>query len=316
VQGISSGVKRFWSKTKFQAREVTHDAKKTVSSNSKGEGEGENEEESPSKTEIAKKATQDYAKQYLGLSKAERRWYAELGIDPYTDNDALKKAVKEVSRVEAVATFGMRYSGMPSIPGAREIGKVMDLVWKTDPWELRQRNRKILLAAGFNEVEARDFEDNAAMSPTLQTAILQSFSDLEVVPGRKQIVKLATEVEDSAAARVLVTSTALLVRYHRDVAPFAEILSGPRLPVARARSGRLVAVVVADTLYWTPEISDALRAFADAFKADAAPQRELRVAGTATDRFKAEAKALGWQVLDGWQQSSPEDNQPTSKPAA
>ena len=76
-------------------------------------------------TQKAKEAASAYAKKYLGLSKSERRWYAELGVDPYTDNEALKKAVKEVSRVEAAASFGMRFAGLPGIPGAREIGKVV-----------------------------------------------------------------------------------------------------------------------------------------------------------------------------------------------
>ena len=53
----------------------------------------------------------------------------------------------------------------------------MDLVWKTDPWELRLANRKKLLAAGLSEETARQFEDNAALSLSLQTAILSSLDE-------------------------------------------------------------------------------------------------------------------------------------------
>jgi hypothetical protein len=31
----------------------------------------------------------------------------------------------------------------------------LDLVWKTDPWELRARNRKLLLGSGVSEETAR-----------------------------------------------------------------------------------------------------------------------------------------------------------------
>ena len=314
VQGISGGVKRLWSKSKFQAKEVTADAKETLAEQTKSNEEGG--ATAAENTAKAKEAATAYAKKYLGLSKAERRWYGELGVDPYTDNEALKKAVKEISRVEAVASFGMRFAGLPSIPGAREIGKVMDLVWKTDPWELRQRNRKILLDAGISEATARAFEDNSAMSPTAQSLLIQSLVDLAGVEGRDGVIERAIEVEDQAAARLLTTSTTLLVRYHRQVGPLVEILEGSRLPVARTKDGGLIAVVSADMLFWTPEIADAVRTFVGHYADEKATRRELRVAGEASDRFKTEAKKLGWQVLDRWQLSAPEDRQATKKPAA
>jgi len=314
VQGISGGVKRLWSKTKFQAKEVTVDAREAVADQTKGNDEGG--ATAAENTEKAKQAATAYAKKYLGLSGAERRWYAQLGVDPYTDNEALRKAIKEVSRVEAVATFGMRFAGLPSIPGAREVGKVMDLVWKTDPWELRQRNRQILLDAGIPEAKARAFEDNAAMSPTAQSLIIQSLVDLAGVTGRDGVIDRAIDVEDRDAARLLATSTTLLVRYHRQVGPLVDILEGSRLPVARSKDGGLIVAVSADRLYWTPEIADAVRTFSTIHAGEKATRRELRVAGEASDRFKAEAKKLGWQVLDRWQLSAPEDRQAITKPAA
>mgnify|MGYP001571549392 CR=1 FL=1 len=314
VKGIGSGVGRLWSKTKYQAQEMSHDAKEAASKEKGEDGEAGAAEES--NTEKAKEASTAYAKKYLGLSGAERRWYGELGVDPYTDNVALRKAVKEVSRVEAAAKFGMRFAGLPSIPGAREIGKVMDLVWNTDPWELRQRNRKILLDAGLTEESARAFEDNQAMSPTFQTALVQSLADLDGVAGRLHVVERAIDVEDARAARLLVSSTALLVRYHRQVAPLVEILPGARLPVARAKDGPLIAVVTVDTLFWTAEVAAGVRDFVSIYAGDSAPARELWVVGEASDRFKSEAKTLGWQVLDRWQLSAPEDRQAATKPVS
>jgi len=32
-----------------------------------------------------------YADRYLGVSAAERRYYQELGVDPYTNNQVLKR---------------------------------------------------------------------------------------------------------------------------------------------------------------------------------------------------------------------------------
>ena len=301
VQGLGGGVKRMWSKTKFQVEEGKHDAKQAISK------EGAEQPGKESKTDQAKAATTAYALKYLGLSGAERRWYGQLGVDPYTDNEALKKAVKQVSRVEAAAGFGMRFAGLPSIPGARELGKVMDVVWKTDPVELRQRNRKLLLDAGVPEETARAFEDNEALSPTLQTALIQSLQDLAGVAGRQYLIARAIDVEDTAAARILVTSTALLARYHRQVAPLAEVLPGALLPVARTKRGALVAVAAVETAFWTPELAEGAREFAAIYAGEPAAARDLRIVGEASERFKAEAKALGWQVSDHWQEAAPED---------
>jgi hypothetical protein len=314
VKGVSGGVKRLWSKTKFQVKEVSHDARETVAEQRKSDAEG-----GPSaaeNTQKAKEATTAYAKKYLGLSGAERRWYAELGVDPYTDNAGLQKAVKEVSRVEAAARFGMRFAGLPSIPGVSEISKVMDLVWKTDPWELRARNRKILLDAGLSEDDARAFEDNAAMSPTLQSVLIQSLVDLQGVKGRVQIVERAIDADDADSGRMLVTSTALLVRYHQQVGPLAEILRGSRLPAAKAKSGALVATVLADAIFWTADIAEGVNGFVSSYAEVPATARELRVAGVVSDRFKSEAKARGWAVIDGWQVDAPEDRKAATKPAA
>ena len=301
VKGIGSGAKRLFDKTRFQAGELSHEAKGVVSDEDGKSGSGE------STTAKATQAAEAYAKKYLGLSKAERHWYAQLGVDPYTDNEPLRKAVREISRVEAAATFGMRFAGLPGIPGAREVGKVMDLVWKTDPWELRKQNRETLLAAGIDEATARAFEDNAAMSPTQQTALIHSLKELAGVRGRDHLVARAVDVDDTASARALVTSTALLVRYHRQVAPLTEILGGARLPVARARDGRLVAVAVVDAIFWTSEVAEAARGFAALYTGDPARTRELRLVGEASDRFVDETRALGWTVHEQWQTAAPED---------
>ena len=307
VQGLGGGVKRMWSKTRFQAAEATHDAKEAVAksdTDAKPQGaEGTKE----SKTDQAKEATTAYAKKYLGLSGAERRWYGQLGVDPYTDNEALKKAVKQISRIEATAGFGMRFAGLPSVPGARELGKVMDVVWKTDPVELRQRNRKLLLDAGIAAETARAFEDNAALSPTLQTALIQSLQDLAGVTGRQHLIARAIDVEDTPAARILVTSTALLARYHRQVEPLAEILPGALLPVARTKGRGLVAVAAVETAFWTRELAEGTKDFAAIYAGEPAAARDLRLVGEASERFKTEAKALGWQVSDHWQTAAPED---------
>lgn len=306
VKGLGGGVKRLFNKTKFQAQEASHEVKEATTSGGGGGGGGAISKE---KTE---QAATDYAKKYLGLSGAERNWYAKLGVDPYTDNEALKKNVKSIARIEAAAKFGMRFVGLPTIPGAREVGQVMELVWKTDPWELRERNRKILLAAGVPEDTARAFENNSAMSPTLQTGFIQSLQALEGVTGRDRLIARALAADEVGDARLLVTSVALLARAHRQD-PLAEIVGDAGLPVARAGDGRLLGVAAVEAVFWTEEVAAAAKQFAAGYAEETGAPRELRFVGDASPRVKAEMALLGWQVTDRWQSAAPEDR-PSAAP--
>ena len=162
LKGIPEGVGRWMKKTSFQVKEGYHDAKELRAGETDASAEAAAAEKA-SLTEKGKVEAKKYTLDYLKITGAELAWYAKLGVDPYTDNETLRKAVTSVARVQGLTSFGMKFVGMPSIPGAREARKTMDLVWKTDPWELRLANRKKLLAAGLSEETARQFEDNAAL---------------------------------------------------------------------------------------------------------------------------------------------------------
>src|SRR5262249_33640590 len=158
--------------------------------------ESEGSDEKSDTSDKAKQAAKKQALDYLNISKAELRWYAQLGVDPYGDNEVLRKAIKSYARIEGLTSFGLKFVGLPSITDASQIRKTNNPVWKTAPWEHRRRNRKILLDAGVTEDNARKFEDNPAMSLTLQTAfvdILQSFGG---VAGREHMLARALDVQD------------------------------------------------------------------------------------------------------------------------
>ena len=260
--------------------------------------------------EKGKVEAKKYTLNYLKITGAELAWYAKLGVDPYTDNETLRKAVTSVARVQGLTSFGMKFVGMPSIPGAREARKTMDLVWKTDPWELRLANRKKLLAAGLSEETARQFEDNAALSLSLQTALLQSLDELAGVAGRETVIARAIDVASRAEATTLTSSIALMARFHKQQGALGEFLAGTRLPVARTRKGEIVALIYSDALFWTAAVDEAARDFAAVYAGEKASSRGIWVVGEASPAFESGAAGLGWQVHDRWQTSAPEDAAP------
>jgi hypothetical protein len=246
-----------------------------------------------------KDAATSYALDYLKISSAERQWYAELGVDPYTDNEVLRDVIRSYSRIGGLASFGVNVVGVPIIPGARELRKTMDLVWSTDPWELRQRNRQQLLAAGISDEVARAFEDNPYLTLTQQTALVEGIAELRAVAGREHLLARAIDVGSRAEASDLVQAVTLLDDLHRD-RPLVAILPGTQVPVARTADGALVAVAIAEAVFWTEQVATAASALAALYEMEAATGRELWTPARVSQRFAAEAGALGWVVRDAW----------------
>src|SRR5258708_40347945 len=57
-----------------------------------------------------------YAARYLGVTAAERLDYQELGVDPYTNNELLRKTVHHLAKVDATVNLGMHFVGIPGVP--------------------------------------------------------------------------------------------------------------------------------------------------------------------------------------------------------
>jgi len=307
VKAVPKAVGRWYKKTKFMVQETYSDAKDAKAERDAQKAQPQDEEAKAAQKEQTKDQAKELAKKealdYLKISSAERRWYAELGVDPYTDNQVLRAVVKSYSRVEGLTKFGMKFVGLPGIPGAREMRQVMNLVWQTDPWELRLQNRKKLLAAGLSEETAKAFEDNPYLSLTEQTALLVALEKLQGVTGRQHVLARAIDLDSNDAGDMLFQATLLLAALHGRERPLREILPGTALPVARTADGKLVAAISADAMFWTEAMADAAAEFAATYAAETAQTRELWLVGQASERFKAELKAKGWQVFDRWQLS-------------
>lgn len=317
LRAIPSSAGRWFRKTKFRVRESYHDAKAEVRDfreqrreeraaaqaveDPETEVEGADRRRGLSeetKQEI-RELVYDEALDYLRISRAERAWYARLQVDPSTDNEVLRRAVTKVARVEGLTSFGMKFVGVPSIPGASELSDVMDLVWESDPWELRRIQFESMVAAGLSKTTARAFQDSRHLSLTIQTAFLETLSRLDGVAGRESIIARAIEAGSKPDAEALLGSTALLAHLNATTHPLEEILPTTHLPVARARSGALVSAVAREALFWTTPVRDAAVDFAETYADTGATERLLYTSGTASETFRRGIEDLGWTVRDG-----------------
>ena len=290
--GIPTGIGHLLGGYRAQAQEVTTDVAHAVKSTG---GSGAKESEGGEFERVGTQAThaaRDEAARYVGLTDAERRWYTKLGVDPYTDNVVLRRAVTKMAKIDAAASFGMRFSPV-GIPFAGEVQVALNAIDHEDPAVLRKRRRESLLRAGLTADEITRFEHTPLLTPTRQTVLVNAVAALHGVDGRAELVRHAMTVQSEEETQVFLQSTLLLLRYQAHH-PVERILAGVRIPAAELPDGRIAVFGAFDAVEWTAEVAD----YAQNFRA-ALPQatgREIWITGSVSPRAQAALAARGWIV--------------------
>ncbi|HVN42463.1 MAG TPA: hypothetical protein VMT50_06735 [Steroidobacteraceae bacterium] len=245
----------------------------------------------------AKAGAARYADRYLGLSAAERRYYKELDVDPYTDNEALHKVVKHLARVESAANLGLHFAGIPGVPYLSDVRRAMDAIYNEDPAVIRERQRKVLAGYGLESKEVEQFENTLLLSPTSQAILVEYARMLDGVAGRDEVFRHAMAVTSKEEVQVFIESLGLLAHLHA-THPLSRILAGLRLPGAESRDGHLIVAGAFDAVYWTEEVARYESAM-DASLPAGGRVREAWSSGRVSERARQELTARGWEVHEG-----------------
>jgi len=293
VKGVPGGVKRMFGRTKKTVKEGAAAASEMVTDSKDGV---ESEEDKGALQEGAE-AGAKYAEKYFGVSGAERRWAEKLGVDPYTRNEVLRSAIRKVAKVDAAGGLAVRFAPIPRIPGVSAIRTATKLVWGTDPRELREINRKALLAMGVEAALAEQFLDNAWYSPSAQTLFVSVLSGLSTVGGRPAVVELAALAQSYEEALFFLQAIKMLVGFKASGVEITQLLGGARLPGVLTSDGRFVFLVPVDRILWTEGIAAAATgSFEEVAKGLETTSREVWFRGQASKRCRAEIKRRGWLV--------------------
>lgn len=292
LRGIPTGIGHLLGGYRAQAQEITADVAHTVKPSG---GSGAKDSEGRSLERVgtaATRAARNQAVQYLGLSAAEQRWYAKLGVDPYTDNAVLRRVVVRMARIDAAASFGMRFAPV-GIPFAGEVQRALDAINHEPPAVLRKRRRESLLRAGLTVQEITRLEHTPFLTPTRQTVLVNAVDSLDGVAGRAELLRHAMAVQSEDETEVFLQSTLLLMRYqehHR----IARILAGVRIPAAELPDGRVAVFGAFDAVEWTPDVAGYERNLREALPRGV--RREVWVTGSVSPRARAELAQHGWVV--------------------
>jgi hypothetical protein len=285
VTGIPSGIGRMFNRYKRQAGEAIDTTKELVADDDTDQTDGESEDDS--------NVAVDLAESYFGVSSSERAWSQKLGTDPYSTNETLRAAIKEVAWAENLGQFGIGFAG---IPGTGIVGQVNQVVWSKDPYELQDLNRERLVATGADEELIEKYLDNSRMSPTQQTLLTASIAELANVGGRAGVLNQALNVKTDAEVRFFVRTVALLAWYHHNQRPIVSVITEAATPGGVTDDGNVVMLFAVDHVYWTEGTAQEGDVFIGLGTAAGDNSPEAWFLGTASDRCRNELSAAGWDV--------------------
>jgi hypothetical protein len=283
VQGVGAGVKRFAINVGRKASRAAESAKETATSEESTAGS-------------AASAAGDGAAEALGVNAASRRWAQKLGVDPYSSNAALRKALSEIGRIDSAGSIAVKVA----VPIPAPVGmasSVSDLVWSTGPEELLKQNEKQLAEMGVSKASSARFFKNKSFSPTLATTFVTS---LHSVPakGLTEYVETAAGAQAERDARFYAESAVMLQRFHAE-SPVDAVLADSKVIVARTRGGRTIALLPIDWMPWTPESAKAVADIGARAKKDlGATSLELQLTGRLSAEARRQIDALGWKATE------------------
>ena len=301
AKGIPDGIGRLFSRTKRIVSDTYEDVndyvaeQKTKSDNT----ESENTQDKESVVDKGVEVGEKYTKNQLGYNRAIRTLSKQLQVDPYTDNALLSEAMGDMAWVMAAGSLTMG-SIIPSLP--KEIGQlsdINDLVWDTNPLDLRIRNEKALREMGTPEEVLETLYENRNYTTTTRTRFIASLETMKDARGLPVLIEHAAFAENKAEARFFGRMGEVMASYNQTRQKITEIVDTSVLPVGVAENQTLLYVVAVDHLSWTEKVSKSMELM-DSQMDNHAPDYnvELWLEGQITDLARQNITENGWIVYD------------------
>jgi len=282
AKGMGAGIKRV-------GVNLGRRTKSAVSSDSDADAAGGDES---AKKDSAGAAV---AKSVLGVNGGMRRWAQKVGVDPYTRNAVLQKALADIAKVDAAGSIATKV--VVPIPAVVSLtSSVGGLVWSKDPEELRKLNEQGLRELAVAEPVAKRLLGNPWFTPTYQTRFVAALRAVKVA-GAADYVTTAAEARTAREALFFVESAEMLQQEHARE-PVTRILTDSRAMVAMGAGGRARALLPLDWVSWTASTDAALREMSDRTRKElGATGLELALTGRPSDRARGELTQLGWRLV-------------------
>lgn len=199
------------------------------------------------------------AAQLIGFSKSKRDVALQLGVDPYSSNEALQR---ELNGVSWAAYAGKMTFSLATAPIGGGAGMALTATNVSDtfnqairdmsPGDLRLASLKRLLAMGITRAQADAFLNNIAFSPSVQTALVLHLDALTGAANRGAFIQLATDESTLEGDALFFLSTSrLLAELQSRGRTIKRIETVGTLPVAIGDDGAIIVALEWDYASWT-----------------------------------------------------------------
>jgi hypothetical protein len=258
-----------------------------------------------SATSGQKTAEEDSAvAQTLQMSSYKRDYAKQFGVDPYSSNLVLQKQLDSVAW--AAAAGGLTVSGVTVLSGstaiqaasyARNLDQARSAIIADPPSELMLRNRKALDQMGISPSLKQRFLGQKQYSPRAKTILVAALAAMSSTAGRSSVLEVALQAPDEVTAIFYQQLAELLNGYDDRVAHITRLERHNRLILATDKNGKAIVLAPLDWVIWNDRAAAAAQKLATTLKLQpGGDDMQLWITGTASPRFKKEAKALGIAV--------------------
>ena len=302
VKGIPGGVNRLFKRTKDTAGAV-YDGGKDVTGEAAGYVTGSDDEkgaEGDNKNlgETAVDTTEKAADWYFGVTAGQRKWAKKLGVDPYTRNELLQNALREVSKIDRAGSFAVMLAPIPRIPGSNYVNLANDAIWNLSYEELLEQNVVKLTELGISEATIKDFLENQSFSPLMQTYLIAAVLQLENVKNRNILIELASTKDTEDFARFYLETVVLMTWFDSQKEKLSEINSFGELPYSIDKKNRLILILPVDYLFWTKELAGMAADMTSNVNKENKGEKDAIFLGDISSLSETGMKNLGWNVKD------------------
>ncbi|MBC2604741.1 hypothetical protein [Pelagicoccus albus] len=295
VTGLPGGIVRYFGGKLYQVQRGGGKAMEKVRDfRSKEEEPDESELDEPEekkKREIGKSAGK-LSRKHLGHDSSKRKWARELGVDPYSDNQALQDALGRIAWASSLGGFAGDFV-VPSSEVFSYAGKARQLVWDRPAYQIEREIMDLLKKYGVEKNLIVAFRDCPTFSLTEKLQLTLAFQNFNTPSSIRFLVEYALLAESEEDAALFLSTVDLLVVYIRDAGEIISIGEKRGMIRARSREGYEIYPLAVDYLHWTPLVYDAL--LSPELESE---KREIWVSGIVSPVAKSRLRLNGWEVFD------------------
>jgi hypothetical protein len=291
AKGVGGGIKRFGTNLGRKAKRTSD---KAVDSAKSDDEKAAGDEKSTEKK--AADAAGGVANSVLGVSGASRRWAQKVGVDPYTSNPVLKKALSDIGKVDAAGGIAAKVV-VPIPMVVSTTASVGNLVWGKDPEELLKYNEQRFRELGASDAVIEQLYLSKGFTLSLLTRMVGALHAVKA-KGSAAFAETAAEADALREAVFFTESAELMQRFHAKT-PVVELLPDSRALVAKTKDGRAVVLLPVDYVRWTEAFEKSAGEVQErARKELAAAKLEVQITGTASPTAKKELAARGIGLVE------------------